>query len=328
MVRKYVTKEAKKFIKPTFEKRFRELLPEDYDLLIDTITTPMRKSFRINLRKCKNTKNLVSNLQNKGLCITPIPFVECGFFVEYGSAKRLDLGNLYEHFLGKIYIQEATSMIPATLCEIPKVVSPDFRVLDMCAAPGSKATQLAEFLGGKGVIVANEVDYRRLGPLKINLERLGVTNCVITCLDGRRISGEELYDRILLDVPCSGTGVIRKSPSTLKTYNPKRLYGIQKLQLQLLDRAFSLLREGGILIYSTCSLEVEENEFCVMKFLEDRGNCEILKCGVKSLVTSNPVKEFRGVEIPRIVYENVLRIWPFDNDTNGFFVAKFRKVSN
>lgn len=106
----------------------------------------------------------------------------------------------------------------------------------MCAAPGSKTTQIAALMKNKGILIANELDYSRLSPLKLNLERSGFTNIVITNRDGAFIEGENEFDRIILDAPCSGSGVIRKSPLTLKKYNPKQLHQVVSIQKKLLKR--------------------------------------------------------------------------------------------
>ena len=212
-------------IKPIFKERFTEMLgsTEEYEKFENTILEYQRKSFRINTIKEKNPKELIKKLEKKGLKLTKIPWAEDGYFVEYNEDKRFDIGNLFEHFCGKIYVQEATSMTPPQILEIPKNISKDFKVLDMAASPGSKTTQLGDLMNNCGTLVANELDYKRLGPLKINLERSGLSNVIITNNDGCRIEGNNIYDRILLDAPCSGSGIIRKSPKTIKLYNPKKL---------------------------------------------------------------------------------------------------------
>jgi 16S rRNA C967 or C1407 C5-methylase (RsmB/RsmF family) len=177
----------------------------------------------------------------------------------------------------------------------------------------------------KGMLVANELDYKRLGPLKINLERSGLKNIIITNSDGGRIMGDEIYDRILLDAPCSGSGVIRKSPKTIIRYNPKKLKMMQNLQLKLLKRAFDLLKSGGIMTYSTCSLDPEENELCIEKFLEQIPNAKLEQIELKGLILNNKLTKFKDHEIPKEITEKTIRIWPQDNDTNGFYVAKIRK---
>lgn len=314
-------------IKPNFEKRFKEMLKtdEEYEKFIDCILTPQRKSFRINSLKEEDPKALYNKLKEKGLELTPVPWCENAYYAEYKDDIRTDLGNLYEHFLGKIYVQEATSMCPPELLEIPKEIDGEFKVLDMAAAPGSKTTQIGEKMKNNGLLVANELDYNRLSPLKINLERSGLTNIIITNNDGTRIKGEEIYDRILLDAPCSGSGVIRKSPKTIRTYNPKRLKQLEGIQIKLLKRAFELLKKGGIMTYSTCSLDPEENEFMVKKFLEETEGVTLLDAKLDGLILNNKLTEFEGKEIPKEITEKTIRIWPQDNDTNGFYVAKFRK---
>jgi 16S rRNA (cytosine1407-C5)-methyltransferase len=315
-------------IKPIFEKRFKEMLKTDleYERFVECIFEPQRKSFRINTTKESNPDKLLEVLKEKGLKISEVKWSDYSYFADYNEETRTDLGNLYEHFLGKIYVQEATSMCPVELLDIPDKIDDSFYVLDMAASPGSKTTQIGSKMNNRGVLVANEVDYKRLGPLKINLERSGLQNVVITNMDGRNIEGENLYDRVLLDAPCSGSGVIRKSPGTIKTYNPKKLKSIQNLQLKLLQRAFDLLKVGGIMTYSTCSLDPEENEFVVKKFLENNSNTDLMDCKLKGLVLNNKLDEFFGEKIPLEIIDKTIRIWPQDNDTNGFFVAKIKKL--
>lgn len=314
-------------IKPIFEKRFKEMLQteEEYEKFKQTILTPQRKSFRINTIKAKNPQKIIENIKQKGLNISPVPWSKNAYFADFSEEVRTDLGNLFEHFLGEIYVQEATSMTPPELLEIPQNISEDFKVLDMASSPGSKTTQLGEKMQNKGILVANEIDYTRLGPLKINLERTGLSNIIITNLDGTKIEGNEIYDRILLDAPCSGSGVIRKSPKTIKTYNPKKLRGMQMLQIKLLQRAFELLKKGGIMTYSTCSLDPEENELAIEKFLKNNPTAILEQAKLNGLILNNKLTEFEGHKIPKEITQKTIRIWPQDNDTNGFFVAKIKK---
>ena len=316
-------------IKPIFEERFKEMLgEEEYEKFVDCIIQPQRKSFRVNTYKEDNPQQLVENLKNKGLSLTPIPWSNHAYFVEYEEGKRYDLGNLFEHFLGKVYVQEATSMTPVEVLEIPhrEDIDENFKVLDMCASPGSKTTQIGTKMGGKGVLVANELDYKRLGPLKINLERSGFANIVLSLKDGTHIKGEEEYDRILLDAPCSGSGVIRKSPGTLTAYNPKKLKGISTTQIKLCTRAFELLKKGGIMTYSTCSLDPEENELLIKKFLENHPNAQLMDCSLRGIEKLHTLKEFRGITIPEKISQKTMRIWPHISNTNGFFLAKIKKL--
>lgn len=313
-------------IKPVFKERFTEILGEnEYEKFIDYILKPQRKSFRINSIKSTDTKKTIEDIKKKGIIVKKVPWCPDAYFAEYSEDTRTDLGNLYEHFLGKIYVQEATSMCPVEVLDFPEKIPHDFKVLDMAAAPGSKTTQLGEKLYNKGLLIANELDYKRVSALKINLERSGLTNVIITINDGLRIEGENEFDKIVLDAPCSGSGVIRKSPNTIKRYNPKQLRAMQNLQLQLLRRAFGLLKKGGEMTYSTCSLDPEENELCVMKFLEEQEGARLETIKLKGLILNNKLKEFQGTKIPKEIQDKTIRIWPQDNDTNGFFLCKLKK---
>ena len=318
----------KEQIKPIFKERFMEMFnqnQETYNTFEACILTPQRKSFRINTQRVQDTKQLVKDIEAKGITLSEVPWCNNAYFTEYNKEARSDLGNLYEHFMGRIYVQEATSMSPPELLEIPSKIDKNFKVLDMCSSPGSKTTQIADLMKGEGILVANELDFKRLGPLKINLERAGYTNIVITNQDASRIKGEEVYDRICCDAPCSGSGVIRKSPKTIKTYNPKKLHGMQDLQISILQRGFELLKKGGIITYSTCSMDPEENELCVQRFLDANPTAVLEQATLLGLILTNKLTHFYKREISKEITEKTIRIWPQDNDTNGFYVAKIRK---
>ncbi|MCH8519903.1 MAG: RsmB/NOP family class I SAM-dependent RNA methyltransferase [Nanoarchaeota archaeon] len=316
-------------IKESFEKRFTLLLEEEYEEFIETILKPQRKSFRINTYKVNDSKVFIENLKQRGLEVEQVVWDTNSYFVNLEKEDaRTDLGNLFEHFMGQIYIQEATSLLPPLVAQIPQEVNEDFKVLDMCSAPGSKTTQVAAMMKNRGVLVANELDYSRLAPLKLNLDRSGFTNIIITNQDGMRIQGEEEFDRIILDAPCSGSGVIRKSPRTLKTYNPAQLHQITSIQRKLFTRAVELLKKDGILVYSTCSIDPEENELMVHWALKEfEGAIELEEIKLEGVDKKKVVTNFQGIEIGSEIQQKVLRIWPHHYDTNGFFVSVFKKIS-
>lgn len=320
---------SNKTMKPIFEERFKELLGNEFDEFAKYILTPQRKSFRINTNKVKSPSKLVNKLEKKNLKLENVPWDPLAFFVKFDEDSRSDLGNLFEHFLGQIYIQEATSLLPPLVSQIPQDIDDDFKVLDMCAAPGSKTTQIAALMKNKGTLVANELDYTRLAPLKLNLERSGFTNIIISNLDGIKIQGSEEYDRIILDAPCSGSGVIRKSPQTLKRYNPKQLSQVVSVQKKLLQRAFELLKVGGIMTYSTCSLDPEENECVIKWFLEVNGSkASLLPVELEGIEQKKIVSEFQFEKFNEDIQTKTLRVWPHHYDTNGFYVATIKKISN
>ena len=175
----------------------------------------------------------------------------------------------------------------------------------------------------KGLIIANDLDYKRIVSLNSNLQRCGVLNTITTTMEGRFFRNYQ-FDKILLDAPCSGTGTLRKSPRTILEWSPNivnRLAGIQK---QLIRTAFENLRKGGFLVYSTCTLEPQENEGVISHLLEQYDNARVKKISLKNIKSSNPILEFQRDKYNKEV-NNCLRIWPQDNDTEGFFVAKIRK---
>jgi NOL1/NOP2/sun family putative RNA methylase len=216
-------------------------------------------------------------------------------------------------------VQDAASMIP------PVVLNPKKGdiVLDICAAPGSKTTQLAQYMENTSILLANDAQGKRLSALGINLQRCGVTNTIITKMDGERIRGEEIFDKILIDAPCSGTGTIRRSYKIAEMWSPGLVDRMSKIQYKLLKNAFRLLKKGGTLVYSTCTLEPQENEGTVNKLLQENKNAQIqeIKLNIKR---STPITSFNGEEYSNEV-KKCLRIYPQDNDTEGFFVAKIKK---
>ena len=276
----------------------------------------LRRSIRINTIKT-STNDLKKRLE-KDWKLTQIPWCKQGFWVEHKKGRR-DIGNTLEHQLGYIYVQEAASMIP------PIVLNPKKGeiVLDMCAAPGSKSSQIAAMMQNKGILIANDYQGKRLAPLTLNLQRVGVSNCILTLMEGRFFKGFN-FDKILVDAPCSGTGTIRKSLKTLRIWNPdmvKRLAGTQK---QLIETAFNNLKKEGTLVYSTCSLEPEENEAVIDFLLDKYKNVRVEEIKINGLKRSSPVLEFENKKYNNKI-KNCLRIWPQDNDTEGFFVAKIIK---
>ena len=276
----------------------------------------LRRSIRINtiLTTVKKTKK---SIEKKGWKLTQIPWCKEGFYISHPD--RRDVGNLLEHRVGKIYVQEAASMIP------PLVLNPKFGdlVLDLCAAPGSKTTQMAMMMKNKGLMVANDYKGQRLQSLGINLQRCGLTNVLVTLMHGKRFHGFQ-FDKVLVDAPCSGTGTIRKSLKTIKIWNAGMITKLARQQKELLENAFKNLKEGGELVYSTCSVEPEENEGVVSWLLEKYPNAKIVPAKLPGLKTSGPVMGF-GKEKYNKQVKHSLRIWPQDNDTEGFFVAKIKK---
>ena len=258
----------------------------------------VRKSFRVNTLKAKinEVKNRLADFN-----LSQVPWCKEGFYV---NSEKIDLGRTEEHSLGEIFIQTSVSMLPAQLLELKSDL-----LLDVSASPGGKTTHCAQIMKNRGLIVANDVSPERLKPLIINLQSCSVANTIVTQTDGRNLKGS--YDKILLDAPCSGSGMIRgKTTLSLKTlneWNPLAIERYSRLQKQLILHAYSLLKSNGVLVYSTCSLEPEENEQ-VIDYLLKNTDAKLEK--INLLKSSTPY----------------LRIWPQDYDTEGFFIAKIKKI--
>jgi len=298
--------------KEKFIERYSKLT--DWETFKKYSLSFLRKSIRINTLKAdiEDIKKRLSGQWN----LEPVPWCKEGYWIEHKKG-RLDVGNTMEHILGYYYVQEAASMVPPLVLQ-PK---PGERVLDMAAAPGSKTSQMGQMMENKGILVANDISGMRLAALGINLQRCGVSNVLINQGKGEKMKGE--YDKILLDAPCTGTGTIRKSLRTINMWNPLTVKSITGMQKHLIQHAFQLLVPGGTMVYSTCSLEPEENEGVVDYLLKKNENAslESIDLNIKS---SPAVLEFEGKEYDKSV-SKCLRLWPQDNDTEGFFVAKIKK---
>jgi len=305
------------------EIEFKEKFIERYEKLTDFkefkkySLSFLRRSLRVNTLKI-SINDLKKRLE-KTWSLKQIPWCKEGFYIEHIKKERRDIGNLIEHALGYIYIQEAASMIPPLVLE-PKETD---IVLDIAASPGSKATQIASMMKNKGILIANDYTTERMKPLSINIQRCGITNCIISLMHGQWFKNVE-FDKILVDAPCSGTGTIRKSLKTLRIWNPnmvKRLAGTQK---HLIETAFKVLKQNGTMVYSTCSLEPEENEAIIDYLINKYDNAKLEEINLKNINRSEPILEFDKNKYNENI-KNCLRIWPQDNDTEGFFIAKIKK---
>lgn len=306
-------------IKPAFEERYRLLLGDRYDEYIKFSSSYIRKCIRVNSLKARPA-DIIKRLAHDWE-LTPIPWCPEGFYIDYKHGKRFDIGNLEEHQLGYFYVQDAASMIP------PIVLNPQpgESVLDLCSAPGSKTTQLAAMMQNTGLLVANDVDVQRVKPLGLNLQRCGVKNCVVVTRANRKLELES-FDKVLVDAPCSGTGTIRRSLKTLLMWSPGLIRRLVRDQRQLILQGFNILKPGGTMVYSTCTQEPEENEGVVSWLLERNENARIEEIEL-DINRSDVVMIWDGKNYNPSV-KNCLRIYPQDNDTEGFFVCKIRKLDN
>jgi tRNA (cytosine49-C5)-methyltransferase len=310
-----IQNKEKIIIKENFKKHFSKLT--NYDLFMKYSLSYLRRAIRVNTLKI-SVENFKKRLSEDWI-LEQVPWCKEGFWIKHKEGRR-DIGNLPEHQLGYFYVQEPASMIPPIVLD-PK---PGEFVLDMCASPGSKTTQLAQYMQNKGLIIANDYKGIRMKPLGLNIQRLGITNVVLTVMRGTSFFNKGfLFDKILVDAPCSGTGTIRKSLKTLQIWNPNMTKKLSYDQKKLLETAFNILKPNGTIVYSTCSVEPIENENVVSWLLEKYANAYLEEIDL-NIKRTEAIKEFENLKFNKEI-NKTLRIWPQDNDTEGFFVAKIKK---
>ena len=296
----------------------RASLPDEAELqrFLAISQQPLRKSVRVNTLKI-SVADFLARTAQYGWRLTPVPWCAEGFWIERDD-ESLPLGSVAEHLSGLFYIQEASSMLPVTALF---AAAPDAQqVMDMAAAPGSKTTQLAALMHNRGAILANEYSASRVKVLHANMSRCGVSNVALTHFDGRVFGAAlpEQFDAILLDAPCSGEGVVRKDADALRNWTLASTEAIAATQRDLIDSAFHALRRGGVLIYSTCTLNTIENQQ-VIAWLLARYPDAIEILSLQDL--------FAGAEAA-LTPEGYLHVFPHRFDSEGFFVARLRKTAS
>lgn len=284
------------------------------DDLIHYCNQPLRFSIRINTLKITH-QDFIDLMTPKGWLFTPIDWCQDGYWITLNDETTAP-GKLPEHLAGLFYIQEASSMLPPSALFENISDTPDF-VLDLAAAPGSKTTQIATLMNNHGLLVANEFSSSRIKALHANLQRLGVSNTLISHFDGS-VHGDYLenqFDAILLDAPCSGEGTVRKDSDAFKNWSLEHLEQVTALQKSLIKSAFMALKPGGELVYSTCALNS----------LENQGVCQWLLDEFKGNATPVSLTNLFEAANKSATPEGYLHIWPQIYNSEGFFVAKFTK---
>ncbi len=297
-------------IPETFSKRYCPIV-DDCDAFIASLGRPLPKSFRVNTLKA-SAKEVKERFEGYGIGLKPVQW--------YGDAfvsDSLEAGSTLEHFTGGIYLQELVSMLPPLL--VRSELEGAKLVLDGCAAPGSKTTQMAALMSNRGAIVANDVAYSRIKALKFNLEKTGALNAIITNRDLRSFPGLS-FDVVVLDAPCSAEGTIRKNWDILSAWSEREIEKHSRLQKQLILKAFDMLAPQGRMVYSTCTFAPEENEAVVDWLLESRPDAKTMPISFEGLKSSPALESWNGQNFHPGV-RNSARIWPHHNDTGGFFLS-------
>ena len=246
--------------------------------------------------------------------LTPIPWIKEGYYYEESAPGK----HPYYH-AGLYYIQEPSAMMPA------QVLSPvpGERVLDLCAAPGGKTTHLSCLMKNSGLVVSNDISPKRVKALVKNIELMGITNTLVVNETPDRLASvfPEYFDRVLLDVPCSGEGMFRKDWGAIRSYSRYKSLECVSLQREIFDKAFVMLRPGGIIVYSTCTFNPDENERNMAYFAKEY-NIEPL-----------PIRDYPGWERSRgewsgdlsETFSRGLRLWPHKARGEGHFVFCLKK---
>jgi NOL1/NOP2/sun family putative RNA methylase len=289
-----------------FLDKYSALLGTEWNTFFETIKTKQPKSFWVNTNKTTPQK-VVESLTKKGVQFGQYAFDKRAFYINLEKP-----GDLSEFTSGEISLQEKAAMLPVVALA-PKET--DY-VLDACAAPGMKTIQLSNFMNNKWKILACEVNSERIKSLEFNVKKYGLSNVETKRIDFRNLQAKfkEKFNKILLDAPCSSEGLVRKSRVALEGWSQKLVERKAQNQKELLLSAFSLLKKGGEMVYSTCSFAPEENEEVVLKLLDTFKTSEVLKI------------EIPGIKIrENKLCKNCVRLYPQDNDTQQFFLAKIRK---
>ncbi|MFB6246489.1 MAG: NOL1/NOP2/sun family putative RNA methylase [Candidatus Pacearchaeota archaeon] len=315
--------------KEKFLERMKELSfdEEDYQAYLNKIEEMPLKSLRCNTLKI-SPEELRKNLEEKGWKISQPWKSYPEVMIVENELEPGEIGRTFEALLGYYYIQELASLLPVISMNPEK----EERVLDLCASPGSKSTQIAAKMENTGSLLSNDMGVGRMKILVSNIERCGVTNAVMTSREGVRYcqilkeNGFQ-FDKILLDVPCTGEGTYRSNPAGAKAWNPNGIKSMSKIQKKLFQSAFEILKPEGEIIYSTCTHGPEENEEVVDFALKELGErIEILDPQLPSeLNYRNGITSWQGKEFDERVSKTA-RLHPQDSNTEGFFVSKFKKV--
>ena len=322
-----------------FLETMEKLLGDDFPEFLSSYDLPRRNGLRVNRLKVSSEEFC----RTAPFPVEPVPWTDNGYFVDYR-----DMPARHPWYnAGVYYLQEPSAMAPAQI--LP--VQPGDRVLDLCAAPGGKATELGAKLDGWGLLVANEISASRARALLHNIEVFGIRNALVTNESPARLSQRfpGYFDKVLVDAPCSGEGMFRKDPDVVKAWYPEKVNECAAVQREIILQAADMLRPGGYMVYSTCTFAPEENELILLHLLQNREEMELVpipceggresfrpaytlhrlqECGFAAQpndrtdagFSHEPVAEYSDPDLSMAV-----RIWPHHCGGEGHFTALLRK---
>jgi len=293
------------------EFRYRSII-EDWEAFQRAAEMPMPYVVRANTLKIESPV-LYTRLLDAGIDV--IPYEWNGDLFELAEPP----GRRIEHWLGFYYAQEAVQTLPVMALD----PQPGETALDLCAAPGGKATYIAARMRNRGTLVANEPSGRRQMSLLANINRLGVLNTMVTAYQGENFPMQTSFDRILVDAPCSAEGTLRKEPSLRNGASSGTIARLARLQKRLILRAFDLLAAGGLLVYSTCTFAPEENEAVVAHLLQER-DAQIIPFN-SPIEASSGLLGWHGETFPEQT-KHCVRVYPHHLNSGGGFLARITRA--
>lgn len=295
-----------------FEIRMKNMLKTEYSDFLRALTdTPVYSGIRVNTKK-KDAGEYIKREFGK---LENIPWCADGFYADKSQIS----GRHPYHTAGLFYFQEPSAMSVVSAFSLNK----DDYILDLCAAPGGKATQAGALLGEDGLLIANEINRSRSNILADNIDRFGIKNCIVTNETPQRLAEKypNFFDKIIVDAPCSGEGMFRKEPQAVTEWSIEHTISCGERQKHILDCAFKMLRSGGYLVYSTCTFAPEENEKICAYILENH-NAELIAPENLDML-SHGRTEWSDSEFDM---DNTRRIFPHKNKGEGHFIALFHSL--
>lgn len=296
-------------------RRYASVLP-DFDAFWAALQSPLPQTLAVNTERL-SPEALAAGLAKANLSLTPLPWRPGAFRL----APEDRPGRHWRFSAGHFTVQEEASLLPVALLD----AQPGDRVLDLCCAPGNKTALLALALGNRGTVLANDLQESRLAAVHDLLRRLGLMNVSTLCGDGVRLPlPEQSFDRILIDAPCTAEGKAQRG--YLRASSPGFRAALQKTQRRLLDKALTLCRPGGRMVYSTCTFAPEENEAVLTAFLNDHGAAvRVLPLASAPPGASPGLEAFEGQRFHPSL-RHACRLWPHRTGTGGFFAVTLEKT--
>ena len=303
---------------PSDLSAYADIIP-DFSALQALQDRPLPTCIWVNTLKISPDR-LYTLMRALGYQLQPVAWHPAAFLLE--DAPRI--GQIWPYYAGLYQVQEAVSMMAGYFLG----AKPHERVLDLCAAPGNKTAQLAVAMQNTGTLIANDKSYGRLRALGQIMKRLGLINISSSVYDGTAYPQlNDFFDRVLVDAPCSCQGTYRKGRHKKVEVHRGRSLKMADTQYALLERAFSVTRPGGTILYSTCTFAPEENEAVISRFKYQHGDhIQVLPLAMPKIVYSPGCAAWQGeVFHPDVVHTR--RLWPHQNNTGGFYLALLRKAN-